>query len=96
MSTRTKRATRQVGNVVPLRPVTETPAKILASVRDRRQRAEQTILDRLTELNAILEQRNAEHLKELPAIGRALLPNVQNLLDWIEVGRRMAGQGSRA
>ncbi len=90
------KAPRQVGNVVPLRQPVETPDEILASVRERRQRTEQAILDRLTELNDALDRRNAERLNELLPIGRALLPNIQNLVDWIEIGRRMAGQGGRA
>ena len=93
MSVRAKRAPRQVGNVVPLRPEPESTEDIVRNVEERRLTPENQILGMLEGLNAGLEVRHRERAQQCVPIGVAMTR--ATLDDWIEIGRRMLERGRR-
>ena len=97
MSTRRMSKVRTIAvvadtNVVPIRNV-ETKETILAEVEARRKGQQATILALIRDARAELRVKHEEQVQELLPIGRAM--HAQTLMDWIEIGRRMAGLGGR-
>ena len=86
-----RKSPAQVGNVVPLHAPKETTEAIVQSVQDRSRRLEKQTLATLQRVVANLEQRHRSRAQELLPIGIAM--DAPTLLDFIEIGRRMLGQG---
>ena len=88
---RRRKPPAQVSNVVRLHAPKETTEDIVQSVQDRSRRMERQTLAILQQVVANLEQRHRCKAQELLPIGIAM--DAPTLLDFIEIGRRMLGQG---
>ena len=85
-----RQGARQVGNVVPIRKPKRTAREIAATNAARNAAIEQRISASLAQLNRDLDERVANCRLEAAELGRIM--HVQDLYEWLAIGRELTGR----